>query len=185
MSNALTVAQELRGPPADAEKAQAELPRVSGLYAWWAPAGLLPGVSGPAHPHAKGRELLYIGLAQNLRARVAGNHFRGPAGSSTLRRALVALLMASEGYTTRWTKTRVVPIDADEDRLSAWMREHLRVTWAQHPKPDDVESAVIKELGPPLNQMHNKAHPLHSMIAAARAAYRASAGPRPQPRDQL
>jgi hypothetical protein len=39
---------------------------------------------------------------------------------------------------------------------------------------------VIKELGPPLNQMHNKVHPLHSMIAAARAANRASAGPRPQ-----
>jgi hypothetical protein len=96
-----------------------------------------------------------------------------------LRRALVALLMASEGYTTRWTTDRVVPIDADEDRLTAWMREHLRVTWAEHPSPDEVESGVINELAPPLNQMHNKAHPLHTMIAAARAAYRASAGPRP------
>lgn len=26
---------------------------------------------------------------------------------------------------------------------------------------------MIKELGPPLNQMHIKAHPLHTMIAAA------------------
>jgi len=116
-----------------------------------------------------------------LRTRVGRNHLRGPTGSSTLRRALVALLMPSEGYTTRWTTDRVVPVEADEHRLSAWMREHLRVTWAQHPKPDEVESAVITELGPPLNQMHNKAHPLHAMIAAARAAYRTSAGPRPQP----
>jgi hypothetical protein len=182
MTDALTVAKELCVPPADADQAEAELPRAPGLYAWWAPPGLLPGVSGPAHPDVAGRELLYIGLARNLRARVAGNHFRGPTGSSTLRRALVALLMTSERYTTRWTRTRVVPIDADEDRLSAWMREHLRVTWAQHPKPDEVESAVISELGPPLNQMHNKAHPLHAMIAGARAAYRASAGPRPQVR---
>ncbi|SFF34906.1 GIY-YIG nuclease family protein [Blastococcus tunisiensis] len=180
MTDALTVAKALSGRPANAEQAQGELPRAPGLYAWWAPLGLLPRVSGPAHPSVDGLELLYIGLARNLRARVGGNHFGGPTGSSTLRRALVALLMASEGYTTRWTRTRVVPVDADEDRLTVWMREHLCVTWAEHPKPDDVESAVIKELAPPLNQVHNKAHPLHSMIATARAAYRASAGPRPQ-----
>jgi len=175
------VAKELCGPPVDAEQAQVGIPRTSGLYAWWAPPGLLPGVSGPPHPSDGGRELIYIGLARSLRTRVGRNHFRGPTGSSTLRRALVALLLTSEGYTTRWTADRVVPIDADEDRLSAWMREHLRVTWAEHPEPKEVEAAVINELGPPLNQDHNQAHPLHSMIAAARAAYRASAGPRPQP----
>jgi hypothetical protein len=92
----------------------------------------------------------------------------------------VALLLTAEGYTTRWTTDRVVPIDADEERLSAWMREHLRVTWAEHPEPNDVEATVIKELGPPLNQDHNRAHPLFATIAAARAAYRASAGPRPE-----
>lgn len=181
MTNALTVAKELCGPPADAEEAQTRLPRVAGLYAWWVAPGLLPGVSGPAHPCDEGRELIYIGLARNLRTRVGRNHFRGPTGSSTLRRALVALLMRSEGYSTRWTTDRVVPIDADEARLSAWMREHLRVAWAEHPKPEDVESAVIKELRPPLNQMHNHAHPLQPVVAAARATYRASAGPRPHP----
>ncbi|MCF6509817.1 hypothetical protein E9549_20845 [Blastococcus sp. MG754426] len=92
---------------------------------------------------------------------------------------MVALLMPSEGYTTRWTTDRVVPIDADEERLSGWMREHLRVTWVEHPDPKDVEAAVINDLGPPLNQDHNKAHPLYATIAAARATYRASAGPRP------
>jgi hypothetical protein len=64
--------------------------------------------------------------------------------------------MASEGYTTRWNRTRVVPIDADEARLSAWMRQLLRVTWAQHPEPGAVEAGVIGELAPPLNQAHNK-----------------------------
>jgi hypothetical protein len=181
MTDARTIADELRRPPVGAEQAHAELPRAPGLYAWWAPPGVLPGVTGPAHPGAEGWELIYIGLARNLRTRVGRNHLRGPTGSSTLRRVLVALLMASEGYTTRWTTDRVVPIDADEDRLSAWMRQHLRVTWAEHPRPEDVESAVIGELGPPLNQMHNKTHPHYATIAAARAAYRTSAGPRPQP----
>lgn len=140
-------------------------------------------MSGPVHPSADDLELLYIGLARNLRVRVGRNHFRGPTGSSTLRRALVALLMSSEGYVTRWTRTRVVPVDADEARLSEWMREHLRVTWAPHPEPQAVEASVIAELAPPLNQRDNKAHPSYETIKAARAAYRASAGPRPQPAD--
>jgi hypothetical protein len=174
------VAKELCGPPATAEEAGAQAPREPGLYAWWAAPGLLSGVSGPAHPSAHGLELLYVGLAQNLRARVVGNHFRGPTGSSTLRRALVALLMTSEGYTTRWTRTRVVPIEADENRLSEWMREHLRVTWAAHPDPHAVEGMVINGLGSPLNQRDNTSHPLYATIRAARAVYRTSAGPRPK-----
>ncbi|MGY2074995.1 GIY-YIG nuclease family protein [Blastococcus sp. SYSU DS0828] len=179
MTDALAVANELCGPPADAERAGGQIPRRSGLYAWWARAGTLPGVSGPAHPGVEGLELLYIGLARDLRARVVGNHFRGPTGSSTLRRVLVALLMPSESYTTRWTTDRVVPVDADEARLSEWMRTHLQVTWAVHPEPKAVEAAVIAESAPPLNQRDNKAHPSYEMIRAARAAYRASAGPHP------
>ena len=45
---------------------------LAGLYAWWAPPGMLPGVSGPAHPGLDGLELLYIGLArksQRVRSR--------------------------------------------------------------------------------------------------------------------
>ncbi|WP_406568233.1 GIY-YIG nuclease family protein [Blastococcus carthaginiensis] len=178
--DALTVAEKLCGPPTDADGAHATLPRESGLYAWWAPPGSLSDVSGPAHPSLDGLELLYVGLAQDLRTRVGRNHLRGPTGSSTLRRALVALLMSSEGYRTRWTTDRVVPVDADEERLSDWMRAHLRLTWAVHPDPPAVEASVIAELTPPLNQRDNTAHPLYGTIRAARAAYRASAGPRPQ-----
>lgn len=181
MTDAEAVAKGLCGTPIAADEAQVALPRESGLYAWWAPPGTLPGVTGPAHPFVDGLELLYIGLATNLGTRVGRNHFRGPTGSSTLRRTLVALLMPSEGYTTRWTTDRVVPIDADEARLSEWMRAHLRITWAVHPEPKAVERAVIEALGSPLNQEHNKAHPLYGAIKAARAAYRASAGPRPLP----
>ena len=65
-------------------------PRERGLYAWWAPPGALPGVTGPVHPSVHGWELLYVGLAGNLRARLVGNHLRGPTGSSTLRLFLAA-----------------------------------------------------------------------------------------------
>ncbi|TYP88546.1 GIY-YIG nuclease family protein [Blastococcus xanthinilyticus] len=180
MTDAAAVARELCGPPTSAADTPTTVPRESGLYAWWAAPGTLPEVSGPAHPTAGGLELIYIGLAQDLRSRVAGNHLRGPTGSSTLRRALVALLMPSEGYTTRWTTDRVVPVDADELRVSEWMQAHLRVTWATHPDPKAVEGEVIAQLAPPLNQLHNKTHPSYRTIKAARAAYRASAGPRPQ-----
>ena len=140
-------------------------------------------MTGPAHPSVEGLELLYIGSAEDLRTRVGRNHLRGPTGSSTLRRALAALLMRSEGYTTRWTTDRVVPIDADEARLSEWMRQHLRVTWAAHPNPEAVKTTVIQELGSPLNQRDNQSHPLYETVKAARAAYRASAGPQPQATD--
>jgi len=82
-----------------------------------------------------------------------------------------------------WSTKGRRPIAPDEARLSTWMREHLRVSWAQHPEPHAVEAAVIAELAPPLNQEHNTSHPLYATIAAARAAYRASAGPRPRPQE--
>jgi len=72
VTNAPAVAKELCGPPAAADEAPAQLPRGPGLYAWWAPPGMLPGVSGPAHPSVDGLELLYIGLArksQQVRSR--------------------------------------------------------------------------------------------------------------------
>jgi hypothetical protein len=67
VTDELTVAKELCSPPVTAGDAGALLPREPGLYAWWASPDLLPGVSGPAHLSIDGLELLYIGLAQNLR----------------------------------------------------------------------------------------------------------------------
>jgi hypothetical protein len=100
VTDALTVAKELCGRPADADEAHAHTPGTSGLYAWWAPAGLLPGVCGPAHPGVDGLELQHVGLAQNVRARVVGNHFRGPTGSSTLRRGAGGLPGVRRASTT-------------------------------------------------------------------------------------
>jgi predicted GIY-YIG superfamily endonuclease len=132
-------------------------------------------VTGPAHPTAPGLELLYVGIARDLRKRVLTNHARGGTGQSTLRRALAALLTHQEGYQTRRT-SRAVLVAEDEQRLSGWIRDHLQLTWAEHPDPDTVESEAINLLSPPLNQASNGTHPLYAVVRQARARWRRSAG---------
>jgi hypothetical protein len=161
-------------------EATASVPIEPGLYAWWAPAGAIPGVAGPAHP-TDALELLYVGIARSgpaskstLRSRVVGNHIRGTTGQSTLRRSLAALLSEREGWRSRWT-TRPVLISEDELRLSEWMGGTLRLTWAACPEPWTVEAAVIEQLQPPLNQADNRAHPLYRYVKDARSRWRAEA----------
>lgn len=155
-------------------------PAAPGLYAWWAPAGALPGIAGPPHPRVH-LELLYVGIAPNgttskstLRSRLVSDHVRGRTGSSTLRRALAALLSENQGWRSRWT-TRPVLVDDDELRLSRWMQDSLQVTWTVHPEPWTVESAVIRRLEPPLNQDDNHDHPLYGYVKQARSRWRETA----------
>ena len=49
----------------------------------------------------------------------------------------------------------------------AWVREHLQVSWGEHPEPSAVEAEVIRLLAPPLNGGHNGHHPSHSYVRAA------------------
>jgi hypothetical protein len=158
------------------------VPAQPGLYAWWAATGAIPGITGPPHPSVP-LELLYVGIAPSratsrarLRSRVLGNHAGGNTGASTLRRSLAALLTDSEGYRTRWT-SRTILLPEDELRLTAWMREHLFLTWAVHPEPWAVEREVIARLTPPLNQAENSAHPLYPVVRAARKRWTDSARP--------
>lgn len=173
------VVTALRTGPAPASEAQARIPRGPGLYAWWAPPGSLPGITGPAHPSVSDLELLYVGIATDLRQRVIGKHLRRGTGGSTLRRSLAALLADTEHLRTRWTSTRVVLVSDDEQRLTAWMRDTLQLTWCEHPHPRQAEPAVIAALRPPLNLDHNANNASYALVKTARAAWLASAGPRP------
>ena len=165
---------------ATAAPADGGVPAEPGLYAWWGPAGAVPGIAGPAHP-TDHLELLYVGIARSgpaarstLRSRVVGNHIRGTTGQSTLRRSLASLLSEREGWRSTWT-TRPVLVPQDEQRLSQWMAATLRLTWAAYPEPWTVEAAVIEQLQPPLNQADNRAHPLYRYVRDARSSWRSAA----------
>jgi len=179
MTTAESVVRVLTGAPVPVGDAEPRVPTGPGLYAWWGAPGVLPRIAGPSHPSAPGQELLYVGIGAGLRARMVDRHVRGGTGASTLRRSLAALLMDEEGLRTRWTTTRVVLVPEDERRLTDWIRTRLRVTWCEHHDPAGVEPAVIALLKPPLNLDHNAAHAAYGTVKAGRAAWRASAGPKP------
>lgn len=171
-----TAVQDLSRLSQELADIAAALPAASGLYAWWADPEVLPALPGPLHKTEPETRLLYVGIASNLRRRIVQNHLRR-SGSSTLRRTLAGLLLESEGYSTRWTD-RVVLVEADERRLTAWMQAHLRLTWCERPTPEVVEPGIITTLGPPLNVDHASG-PLRDVVKAAKAAYTDSAGKKP------
>lgn len=172
------VIADLLADPIGAADVRNHLPPASGLYAWWASPTVLPTLSGRPHPSTPDLRLLYVGIATKLRSRIASNHL-GRTGSSTLRRTLAGLLLDDEQYRTRWTD-RVVLVDDDERRLTAWMVTHLHVSWCEHLTPRDVEESIIHVLRPPLNVDHASG-PALDLVKAARRHYYASAGPRPTP----
>ncbi|MFC9465690.1 GIY-YIG nuclease family protein [Streptomyces coelicoflavus] len=169
--------EALFASPRSLSEAAAALPRTAGLYAWWAPPSTLPSFPGPVNPADPGRRLLYLGKATRLRTRVTSNHLRR-SGSSTLRRTLAGLLMPTEGYRTVRTD-RVILVPEDEERLTAWMHEHLSLTWAEHPDPHSAERELITRLHPPLNVDGASAGDALDAVRKARARYHESAGPHP------
>jgi hypothetical protein len=168
---------DLCAMPVRLEEAAVVLPRIAGLYAWWASPAVLPELPGPANPADPTTRLLYVGIASRLRTRIVGNHLRR-SGTSTLRRTLAGLLLDVEGYQTAWTD-RVVLVPKDEQRLTSWMHQHLALTWIEHPEPKSLESALIARLRPPLNVDGAAPDRRRDAIKQARAAFYASAGPRP------
>jgi hypothetical protein len=167
----------LNGAPTVIADALQRLPRVAGLYAWWAEREVLAGLPGPANGADPTFRLLYLGIATSLRSRIASNHL-ARSGSSTLRRTLAGLLLPMERYETTWTD-RVVLVAKDERRLTAWMQDNLRLTWFACDEPRRHESALITELRPPLNIEGAEQGDVRDVVTKARMAYTASAGPRP------
>ncbi|MFD6663167.1 GIY-YIG nuclease family protein [Micromonospora chalcea] len=164
----------LSGPPVALDVAVKRLARGSGVYAWWAPPSVLPDLPGPPNDSDPSRRLLYLGRATSLRGRILRNHLRR-SGSSTLRRTLAGLLV-SEGYRTTWTD-RVVLVPEDETRLTAWMHEHLRLTWAEDAEPAVIEAELVRRLHPPLNVHGVDPEHIQAAVVAAKNSYNVSSGP--------
>jgi hypothetical protein len=164
----------LSGAPFALDVAVKRLGRGSGVYAWWAAPSVFPELSGPTNEDVPSLRLLYLGRATSLRGRILRNHLRR-SGSSTLRRTLAGLL-TSEGYRTTWTD-RVILIPEDETRLTAWMHEHLRLTWAEDPESESIEAALVRRFHPPLNVSGVNPEHVQPAVVAAKNAYNASARP--------
>lgn len=164
----------LSGVPVALEVAVKRLSRGSGVYAWWAAPSVLPDLPGPPNDSDPSRRMLYLGRATSLRGRILRNHLRR-SGSSTLRRTLAGLLV-SEGYRTTWTD-RVVLVPEDETRLTAWMHEHLRLTWAEDPEPTIIEAELVRRLHPPLNVHGVDPEHIQAAVVAAKNSYNTSSGP--------
>ena len=125
-----------------------------GLYSWWVDevgaAALSSGLGLPIEPG-----LIYAGLAgatrwpsgqrskNTLWLRIATMHLASNHEFSTFRRTLGAILVAEVGST-----------DVDEQKLSEWMRAHLRVITISFDDRDELgrlEKRVLAALDPPLN----------------------------------
>lgn len=158
------------------------VPAGPGVYAWYfdPPPPHVP-LDG-CHWHA-GAVLLYAGISpkqaptngrapsrQRLRHRVR-YHYRGNAEGSTLRLTLGCLLSDTLQIALRRVgsgKRRTFGPDG-EARLSAWLDEHARVAWLQHPEPWVLEDEMIQTLSLPLNLSGNERHPFHSRLSELRA----------------
>ena len=106
---------------------------------------------------------LYVGKAErSLNGRDVGTHFAtGKTGSSTVRRSLAALLtdqldlVAVPRNQAKPDGSANFGLDSPSDaRLSEWMEQRLLLaTWIKTGDAtlDDVETAVVRQLRPPLN----------------------------------
>jgi hypothetical protein len=146
-------------------------PESPGVYAWFLddPA-VLPTISiAPQQP-------AYVGITSSLRERGDDTHFSDTGtGFSTLRRSLGALLkdeldLVARPRGTGASKQNYTCYRFDsggEQRLTGWMRAHLRVATAEHVDPGAVETDLIAHACPPLN-LNGWPNPYRAEIMALR-----------------
>jgi hypothetical protein len=155
------------------------VPDAPGVYGWWFDDTLLKVPTEDSIENSR-RRLLYIGIApsppsssgaaskRTLRDRLK-NHTRGPIAVSTLRRTLTSLLWRQLGLAVcRLPSGKLSLPREDERRLTEWMTAHARVAWMVHPRPWEIESALIVG-GPrlPLN-IRESSDPFRAELQALR-----------------
>jgi hypothetical protein len=138
-------AAALTAVPRDLDATVAELPGAPGPLAWWAAPSVLPALEGAPHPHADLR-LLELGVATMLRNRVRRQDLYR-AGVSRLRRVASGLLLEELGLAPTWAAD-VILSTADEERLTAWLRARLVLTWVLDDDREDHREAVAGLVGP-------------------------------------
>ncbi|WP_262852281.1 DUF6884 domain-containing protein [Mumia quercus] len=148
--------------------------RSPGLYSWWVDdegaADLSRGLNHPIRPG-----LIYAGLAGATRSRsgrkskntlwgrIKSMHLGGRHEFSTFRLSLGSVLSEARGE-----------VDIDEEALTAWMHEHLRLVAVPFANADtlgDVETEILAELDPPLNLDKVRRTPLRAHLSALRKSH--------------
>jgi hypothetical protein len=151
--DAVDILQRLRTSALPIDRVSA--PAKPGIYAWFLnDPGALPTLP------SQGADPIYVGISDDLQRRGDEDHFRpGGSGFSTLRRSLGAILKEeldlaavprSPGPSEQNVRCYMFRGEG-EQRLTDWMREHLRVAVEPHPAPEAIEQAVINLASPPLN----------------------------------
>jgi hypothetical protein len=138
----------------------------------------MPGVPTDDCHLIQGFQPLYVGIApvsaastSTLRKRLCGSHARGNASDSTLRLTVGCLVAEQLSITLQFVRERY-HFAAGEKALSVWLEHNARVVWVGHPRPWEIERAVIESLNLPLNLQHNKAHPFHGELTRLRRGSR-------------
>jgi hypothetical protein len=163
------------------------VPATAGVYAWYLARLPIP-IDTSSCVRIDGRLLLYVGISpkpppingarssrQHLRARLE-QHYRGNAAGSTLRLTLGCLLADQLGLQLRRVGSgRRLTFADGEATLSAWMAANAAVCWLPHPRPWELEQALVARLDLPLNLHGNQQHPFHPQLHTIRAAARATA----------
>jgi len=168
------------------------VPAAGGVYAWFFDELPDERVDRDACHQVNEWTLLYVGISpkrpprngkppssQTLRSRVR-YHMRGNAEGSTLRLSLGCLLTDRLGIELRRVGSgERMTFGGGEDVLSAWLNEHARVVWVEHPEPWVLEEELIGELYLPLNLDQNRDHPFHAVISGVRSEAKRSARDQP------
>ncbi len=152
----------LRAAPGDLDATVAGLPGAPGLHAWWTTVPL--GLGGAEHD---GRVLLDVGAARMLRNRIRRQDLYR-TGVSRLRRVLAGLLLDELALAPTWAAEVVLP-RADEERLSAWMRERLLLTALLDDGAADLVGPVAARLGETALASEAAARAEERFVAAAGA----------------
>jgi hypothetical protein len=139
------VAAALTAVPGKLDATVADLPGAPGHVAWWAAPSVLPALGGTPHPAADLR-LLDLGTATMLRNRVRRQDLYR-TGVSRLRRVVAGLLLDELALAPTWAADVVLP-KADEERLTAWLRARLALTWVPDDDREVHRTAVAALLGP-------------------------------------
>ncbi len=163
-------------------------PKSPGAYAWFSdvvPASVTDG----GLFEREGLTLLYVGIAP--RASTAGGrdphrtslepriayHVTGSAEASALRTTLGCVLaeplrltleLADDGERFTWGPD-------GEARVSAWIQQHMRVSWVVHSRPWEVSDMAFRSLFLPLNLNITDPNPFHRWLEQLKQSMEATA----------